>query len=310
VQLLTVHGAKGLEADLVLMLDTDASAQRAQTMGVLVKWPGQAAAPERFVFVASEKNPPVCTTGDLAEEQAARHREEINGLYVAITRARGELVLSAVPAARPDGRSWWARLEARCEPIDTTLTAAGAPGSGASPAPEVFDMLQLPAPLGLVRTVARGAPRSADSRASALGQAMHRLLEWAQPGASPASAHVRAAGREFGLDAATAGVAAAMAQRIREGAGAWAWDAEALAWHGNEVTLVHGGEVLRIDRLVRHRASGVWWVLDYKSAARPEHDATLIAQMRRYREAVQEACPGVTVRAAFLTGQGELVAVE
>ncbi len=45
VQLLTVHGAKGLEADLVLLLDTDTSAQRAQTMGVLVKWPGHAAAP-------------------------------------------------------------------------------------------------------------------------------------------------------------------------------------------------------------------------------------------------------------------------
>ncbi|KWT64485.1 ATP-dependent helicase/nuclease subunit A [Variovorax sp. WDL1] len=310
VQLLTVHGAKGLEADLVLMLDTDASAQRAQTMGVLVKWPGQAAAPERFVFVASEKNPPACTTADLAEEQAARHREEINALYVATTRARSELVLSAVPSARPDGRSWWARLEARCEPIDTVLTAAGALQAGASPAAEVFGMLQLPVTPGLARTAAGVAPRSADSRASALGQAMHRLLEWAQPGAPPAPAHVRAAGREFGLDSATAAIAAAMAQRIREGAGAWAWDADALAWHGNEVTLVHGGEVLRIDRLVRHRASGVWWVLDYKSAARPENDAALIAQMLRYREAVQEACPGEAVRAAFLTGQGELVGVE
>ena len=44
VQLLTVHGAKGLEAKIVLMLDTDASAQRTQTMGVLVKWPGHAPA--------------------------------------------------------------------------------------------------------------------------------------------------------------------------------------------------------------------------------------------------------------------------
>ncbi|WP_162583794.1 UvrD-helicase domain-containing protein [Variovorax sp. PBS-H4] len=309
VQLLTVHGAKGLEADLVLMLDTDAPAQRAQTMGVLVKWPGQAAAPERFVFVASEKSPPACTTSDMAEEQAARHREEINGLYVAMTRARGELVLSSVAATRPDGRSWWARLEALCEPIDTALVTAGAPDANASPALEVFGVLQLPVPPTLARTAARVAPRSADSHASALGQAMHRLLEWAQPGAPPAPAHIRAAGREFGLDAATAGVAATMAQRIREGAGAWAWDAEALAWHGNEVTLVHGGEVLRIDRLVRHRASNTWWVLDYKSAARPEHDSALIAQMRRYREAVQEACPGETVRAAFLTGRGELVAV-
>ena len=61
---------------------------------------------------------------------------------------------------------------------------------------------------------------------------------------------------------------------------------------------------------MRHRASGDWWVLDYKSAARPERDAGLIAQMRRYRAAVQQAHPDVTVRAAFLTGQGEQIEIE
>ena len=69
-------------------------------------------------------------------------------------------------------------------------------------------------------------------------------------------------------------------------------------------------DTLRIDRLVRERASGTWWILDYKSAARPERDAALIAQMQRYRAAVQQAHPGATVRAAFLTGQGELVNLE
>ncbi len=135
VQLLTVHGAKGLEAELVLLLDTDAAGQRAQTMGVLVKWPGHAAAPERFVFVASEKHPPACSVDDLVEEQAARHREEINALYVATTRARTELVLSAVTAARPSGQSWWARLEARCEPI---TDMAGAAPATAPRAPAIF----------------------------------------------------------------------------------------------------------------------------------------------------------------------------
>ena len=104
--------------------------------------------------------------------------------------------------------------------------------------------------------------------------------------------------------------AATKAQRIRTGAGAWAWDSDALDWHGNEVTLVHQGQVLRIDRLVRHRESGAWWVFDYKSAARPERDADLIAQLNRYRDAVRDAYPGETVRAAFLTGQGELVTLE
>ncbi|WP_077002832.1 exodeoxyribonuclease V subunit beta [Variovorax sp. KK3] len=311
VQLLTVHGAKGLEADLVLMLDTDAEAQRAQTMGVLVRWPGQAAAPERFVFMASEKNPPACTVDDLNEEQAARLREEINALYVATTRARQELVLSAVAPARPSARSWWARLEQRCEPIDVAQEASASVASTVSTT-ACFRMLELPElpPLPKPTAAAERPASRAEARASALGQAMHRLLEWARPGDTLPRAHVRAAGREFGLDAAALQVAATMAQRIRAGQGAWAWEVDALAWHGNEVTLMHGGEVLRIDRLVRHRESGEWWVLDYKSAGRPERDPALIAQMERYREAVRQAHPGATVRAAFLTGQGELVDVE
>ncbi len=42
VRLLTIHGAKGLEADAVLLLDTDTVERNAQTMGVLVDWPGEA----------------------------------------------------------------------------------------------------------------------------------------------------------------------------------------------------------------------------------------------------------------------------
>jgi ATP-dependent helicase/nuclease subunit A len=304
VQLLTVHGAKGLEAELVLLLDTDASAQRAQTMGVLVKWPGAAAAPERFVFLASEKNPPACTVDDLAEEHAARHREEINALYVATTRARTELVVSAVNAARPNAQSWWSRLAPRSEPVDDVAQAAP---DALAPAPAAFEMLRLPAAPARATPLDERAPPPTGTRASALGQAMHRLLEWAQPGAPLPAVHVRAAAREFALDMGAARTAALMAQRIRAGEGAWAWDAAALDWHGNEVTLVQEGQTLRIDRLVRHRDSAAWWVFDYKSAGRPERDADLIAQLERYRDAVQSAYPGETVRAAFLTGQGELV---
>ena len=306
VQLLTVHGAKGLEADLVLLLDTDAPAQRAQTMGVLVDWPGEAPVPQRFVFLASEKRPPACAAELLAREQAERQREEVNALYVATTRARAELVVSAVAAARANPQSWWMRLEALAAPIAWPVDEA--PTDGLAAAEPVFQMKRMP------ELPAAPAPEAAremavpGSESTAFGQAMHRLLEWAQPGEPVPPAHVRAAAREFGLPLSQARGAAVLAERIRAGAGAWAWDAERIDWQGNEVTLTHGGAVLRIDRLVRRRGEG-WWVLDYKSAARPERDDSLVAQMQRYRDAVREACPGDTVRAAFLTGQGELVEV-
>ena len=309
VQLLTVHGAKGLEADTVLMLDCDAAPPRAQTMGVLVEWKGSDSAPTRFVFLASEKTPPACAAALLEEEQRARHREELNGLYVATTRARERLVLSSVKPARANEGSWWARLESACELIeaDEPLVALPVETGVAS-----FSMKQMPpTPAAADQPSAKkAADATVDARAAAFGQAMHRLLEWAVPGEALPSAHVRAAAREFMLDPQQARGAATLAERIRAGAGAWVWDDRRVDWHGNEVTLVHQGETLRIDRLVRERDSGAWWILDYKSAARPERDATLIAQMQRYRVAVQHAYPGATVRVAFLTGQGELVNLE
>ncbi len=310
VRLLTVHGAKGLEADNVLLLDCDSAAPRSQTMGVLVEWKGSDPAPKRFIFMASEKAPPACAATLLEEEQRARHREELNGLYVATTRARERLVLSSVRPARASEGSWWSRLEAGCAPTEAdeplarlTLASAG----NAS-----FRLQTLPAipSLAAAPKVGPVAGTTLDARSAAFGQAMHRLLEWAVPGEALSAGHVRAAAREFMLDAQQARGAAVLAQRVRAGAGAWAWDARTIDWHGNEVALLHEGETLRLDRLVRHRASGAWWVLDYKSAARPERDATLIAQMRRYRAAVQQAHPGATVRAAFLTGQGEQIEIE
>jgi len=314
VQLLTVHGAKGLEAGLVLLLDCDHPAQRAQTMGVLVRWPGEKKVPDRFVFVASEKSPSACITDDLATERAARQREELNALYVATTRARTQLVLSGVTAATPNPQSWWSRLSPWCEPVaDAAL--GGLTPSSARPVAAHFALLEWPAALAVTHPVTASmqqqpVDRAAETRASAFGQAMHRLLEWARPGVPITIAQVHAVQREFLLTPAEAREAAAMAERIRSGAAAWVWDTAAIDWHGNEVTLFHAGQTLRIDRLVRHRDSAVWWVLDYKSAARPERDPALIAQIHLYRSAVQSAYPRDTVRSAFLTGQGELVLIE
>jgi ATP-dependent helicase/nuclease subunit A len=71
VRLLTVHGAKGLEARCVLLLDTDTRPQKAETMGVLVDWPGEKTEPAGFVFLASESSPPPSAEAALAAEQQA-----------------------------------------------------------------------------------------------------------------------------------------------------------------------------------------------------------------------------------------------
>ena len=140
-----------------------------------------------------------------------------------------------------------------------------------------------------------------------LGLAMHRLLEWVHdPAQALTPTQVAAAAREFALAPAQAEQAAAMARRILAGEGAWAWTPALLDWAGNEVALVHAGQLLRPDRLVRRRDTGAWWVLDYKSAAQPQQQPALRAQLQQYRAALQALHPGATVHAAFLTAEGAL----
>jgi ATP-dependent helicase/nuclease subunit A len=141
------------------------------------------------------------------------------------------------------------------------------------------------------------------------GLAMHRVLEW-EDGSITA---IRAAAQEFGLDAEQGAQAAAMAEAIMHGEGAWAWDPQILSWAGNEVTLVYCGQTLRLDRLVQRRDlghDGHWWVLDYKSSAAPLQQTALVEQLRLYQKAVQSAYPDEVVHAAFLTARGAMVVLE
>lgn len=329
VRLFTIHGAKGLEAHTVLLLDTDAPSSRPESMGVLVDWPGENPAPSRFVFLASEKAPPVCAAGVLEVEQRARALEELNALYVALTRAEHRLVISSFePHRRGQTVTWYQRLAAVSEAVEAgSIVGYSDSHEGAEDSPirrgesALFDLPCLP-PLTAQIVVPENPPASgAESRGSdqdddhtRVGLALHRLLQWYPTPARDflwTDLHLRSVAREFDLDGEQAEQARAIAQRIVEGDAAWAWDATRLLQWGNEVELFHQGELLRLDRLVReaHTDSGpgAWWVLDYKSAARPERQPALIAQMRRYRRAVAESCPGEAVRVAFVSKNGELI---
>ncbi|GKT24547.1 UvrD-helicase domain-containing protein [Acidovorax sp. SUPP3334] len=325
VRLLTVHGAKGLEAHSVLLLDTDTRPQKAETMGVLVDWPGEEPLPRSFVFLASESAPPPSAVDMLAAEQAERQREELNTLYVAMTRAKHCLAISSVqPSASAPG-SWWNRLAPLLEDVpeapgadpdevEQALLATAEDRAVLSELP-TWSPPQKPEPDGpAALAVARSTPLSRQ------GEAMHQLLE--QAGMAQAGEALRDAewtalrlGRlagDFDLPPESAACAAEMARTILSGEGAWAWDAACVDRAVNEATIVHAGQTLRIDRLVRRTSpveSPTWWVLDYKSAADPERRPQLRAQLLRYRDAVLTQMSGHGVRAAFLTGDGRMVEV-
>lgn len=336
VRLLTVHGAKGLEADCVLLLDTDTRPQKAETMGVLVDWPGEQTVPSAFVFLASESNPPPSAEAALAVEQQARSREELNMLYVAMTRAKHCLALSSVLPSNSAPGSWWNRLAPLVTEVDAGAAPASSAGAGATPDTFTIAALHpLPEALQSARTkpgAAAADPTSAtpvampgDAESTPLsrqGDAMHQLLEQAGVAGAPLAdlrthgwpaARIARLASDHDIAPAAAELAARMAQGILAGEGAWAWDPEQVQTAINEAPLHYQGQSLRIDRLVLRRALSAddavagWWVLDYKSAAQPQRQQALVAQLQRYQEAVQALMPGEAVHAAFLTGDGRLV---
>jgi ATP-dependent helicase/nuclease subunit A len=327
------------------MLDTDSESPRADTMSLLVEWPGESPVPRKLVFLASETSPPPCAAGSLAAEQAERGREELNALYVAMTRAKSQLIISSVQPFRQAPGSAWQRISPLAMPAtgvepgvdsgegDVIEHEAGENAGGRSLQP--FYVPDLPYSIvewskSAIRSGVSNVlpPPSTESR---IGQAMHWLLETVGPSGADASP-LSGAGAGHGADAGTFGEmrlahaerafqltpaqvreATRLAQDILAGEGAWAWDAAAVDWQGNEVELLHQGRLLRLDRLVHRtvpKASAGWWVLDYKMTTKPEQQPALVTQLLDYRVAVQAAYPDEKVTVAFLTGDGRQVVVE
>ena len=322
IRLLTIHGAKGLEADVVIILDTDAAPSAAATMRTLVDWPGETETPVSFVFLASESRPAPSASAAFELEKQARLREELNALYVAMTRAREQLVISSSQPRYANGDSWWQRMQDVAEPVNSVSTEPvnhlnPEPVEGSADAIELWVLpriestikaenssINMPVSIEFIAEDAiENVADTDESLESRLGQAMHRLLQWAD------LTQFDTVALEFNLSNQEVKQAAQMAQRVMAGEGTWAWDETIVGWQGNEIELTSQGKLLRLDRLVRRKDTGEWWVLDYKSESQPQNKPELIAQMRAYLAAVKAIYTGDTVKAAFLTATGKLVEV-
>ena len=323
VRLLTIHGAKGLEAECVFVTDADPERQATETTTLLVEWPVEAERPRRCAFVYSESRCPASLQPLLESEMQAREREELNGLYVAMTRAKRRLVFSATePFLAPLGKTWWQRV-APFAIVDVPMAEGMAKAPAARPAAErraaTLKVLPPRTRVGTSKPAPNPEPQPArapadvgwQAGAAPLGRAVHRVLEWAaqDSNASSIEALALAAAREFGVAAVPVLQHARAIFEHPEGARFFA--GPQILWSGNEVAVSVAGEVRRIDRLVHvdEGDSTVWWVLDYKLRHDPEALAPYRQQLLAYREAVRAAQPGYAVRCAFITGGGRVVEI-
>lgn len=293
VRILTIHAAKGLEAEIVVLADAHASA-KADEEGVLVVWPPQAARPEHISVVGRGSDAQDGARAHwLAQEDAQRAQEDWNLLYVAATRARQVLIVSGVNGARSQPQdSWYLRLQAAQGLSAGAAPAPAVPGSDRRAAPRaVVDFVPAACPMGERRAVAT------ESDAQRLGRAWHALLERGTAVDAPTLA------REFALSGAQMQEAISAAARVRETLPQFFGPAA----QAEVEVLSEQGELLRLDRLVE--TPQALWIIDFKWSIPDEQRADYEAQVRRYGAVLSDLYPGKQVRLGLVDARGALVEV-
>lgn len=313
VRLMTVHGAKGLEAPIVCLIDAH-RANQAEGYDAFVDWPPEAARPTHF-SVRTKKDEEGSARRALFDADRERaEREELNVLYVALTRARQVLIVSGSEGRKPlPGTSWYRRVEAALGAAPDAGIRMGEDLTATAPAP--VDVPDAPAvqDIDVPHTWRHPAPVGERGHDDATpdterGERIHWLLEHLAPPAPEADeAWLR---QQLGVDDATFAPLLGEARAILAEPGlARFFDPAAYRRARNELPFVTaGGELRRMDRVVEF--DDEVWVLDYKTGVlAPEADVAVAAarhreQMQEYVAALAGLMPGRRVRALVVFAGG------
>ncbi len=337
VQLLTIHGAKGLEANVVMLVNCDPKPPNANSYAVLVDWPVGSHHPTACAFVGRASDAAPSLSG-LSERMAqSQYLEECNALYVALTRAREALMFSRTEPASSNGprASWWQHLWASQALQESQRWALPeqANASKALPTCEVDLPAQVESTLSVLPKLLM--PQSSDNVSDERGRhdkkdmdawrgtLVHRVLEWAT--ACPVSQRTptqmslwmaRACSQyppepDWLVTNDLSDVLAALTDHVWQTlnhptSAAWLDPAQCV-WAGNEVAIWHEGRLHRLDRLVLIQdpdGAKQWCVIDYKMHESPHTWPDYVAQLTQYARAVSAQQPGEQVRAAFINRLG------
>ncbi len=334
VRIMTIHGAKGLEAGVVFLADTANTGSPANAYDALVDWPPAENRPDTFLLTGKKEMLDSFSKERIEERNSADRREEINLLYVALTRARQMLFISANASARTSDFNWYQLIAESLVPDDISAIAGGWQDSYGAPTTQpaitpANPVLSLPditpalsTPLQVTTRHREIAPslmadsaitaHAVDDDARLRGTVIHRMLEWQAkyPEYRDDTAPDPLV-NEFAAETGVANLSAwwQEARRVAQAPELRAlFDASRYLRAYNEIAIQYwlDGNIVHgvIDRLVVAE-NGVT-IIDYKThrdvtagnlAELAQHYAE---QMRLYRTGVERLWPGKPVSALLL----------
>ena len=303
IRIYTVHESKGLEAPIVWLLDTNAKPPVDKGFDALIDWPTGEARPRHFSLYADKASRGAMREHYFEQEATIAQREDLNLLYVAMTRAKQALLVSG--NGDEIDAMWYQRIRDAHDPdaINPLLQAAGTDAAlecAPAQAADVDYRLCARMPTGSRRPVASDAQR--------FGIWLHALLQHMadaditdelrkrlQLSLNIPDMHIDSLWRQ-----ACAVLGSPELARF--------FDDRQYVAAANEVAYVNSdGEQRRIDRLVELESEV--WVLDYKTGANKDAQA-YYAQLEEYRVAMQAVYPAKSVRCGVIFADGKLTEVD
>ena len=115
VRIMTIHSAKGLESPVVILADAARVNQEpVHRTRTVIDWPAGADRPHAFRIAGRKDELDTLTRAMLQKQSDEHQREEANLLYVALTRARQYLYITATIPGKAE-RGWYGHIAQRLQ---------------------------------------------------------------------------------------------------------------------------------------------------------------------------------------------------
>jgi ATP-dependent helicase/nuclease subunit A len=302
VRIMTIHGAKGLEAAVVVLMGSNHSDSTRDHLGVLCEWPQDALAPTHFSVFGKSAARGWARESLFAQEESFRQQENWNLLYVAATRAKAMLIVSGVHSGKNEAGvaagSWYEKL-LHADEVTPQVIPKQSLATDEAFALDLFDPPALPAPERKAGTEDTEFTREG----SLLHLLMERLTETAVwPVQIPA---IRVVAQWLGCSMQQSSVVCEQATQILMSRTLEKFfNPDGFVFARNEMELIHDGELIRLDRVVMF--DDALWILDYKRSYFEFQHAHYQEQLERYRQACLLLFPDVQICCGLITVDGKL----